>query len=789
MEAAANRGSSYTSASRIHPLGWILNLFSNVWFGVILAFLLFVYCSIGSALPAVRQHEWLEMTEFEWFHWWPFNLVVLLFTATMVVITVRRIPLRPINAGVWMIHAGIVTLVLGSYVYFTAKVEGDAPVFRRHIRIDVPGQDRPQGLVAMPGNETRVAVGPDVWRFRVQSTHAAWPILSEEHQGETAYSVNVMVTPPNGETFIRQLLAGYEQYTEDVLPGQGRAIKAIGKPLVHEDLKLTLDYEPQTYFHVMDTWALYVRRVGETEWVQRPIHGLPRYNDHVPTRDLVFSEPNPPLKLRSLDVPVPPAGEQDPLAGANVHITSYLRFAHMERRWREGGDRLNPVISVSLVAPGSRDEKFELAALDRTHNITDNGLVQFTWLDSAAALDTLPTNASPMLQIAVPDASLDKEIVLNNQTVVGREGAFVELEGTDFAYRVITLQDNLVLPGRTRPVSIAMVEIRTPEKTFRRWVADTPELTRDIHGEGADPHALDTQDPDPRIRMSYRPQTAPLIFAAYPGGVHLVFNSPDGRMLSQPVTVGEIVPVVAGLGVRVDGLWANAVSEMRPYVVPPERRQRDARETFSMIRLEVDSGSEVQTQWVPFNSYALPNEQYAYSGRFAYSPIPFRAPNGQRVEVVFSRERRPLPAPIALEDFALATHLGGYTGAALTIRNYISHLRFWDNGRWTEPVAIAVNNPTDFGGFWYFQSMWDRPQSNDPTGGMNYTGLGVGNRKGVYVQLFGCCLATVGMIFAFYVKPLMKRRRSSAQRARISGEQSAETSSSGLRSMGRPVTV
>jgi hypothetical protein len=41
---------------------------------------------------------------------------------------------------------------------------------------------------------------------------------------------------------------------------------------------------------------------------------------------------------------------------------------------------------------------------------------------------------------------------------------------------------------------------------------------------------------------------------------------------------------------------------------------------------------------------------------------------------------------------------------------------------------------------------------------MNYTGLGVGNRNGVYVQLFGCCLAVIGMIHAFYLRPILKRR-------------------------------
>ena len=111
-----------------------------------------------------------------------------------------------------------------------------------------------------------------------------------------------------------------------------------------------------------------------------------------------------------------------------------------------------------------------------------------------------------------------------------------------------------------------------------------------------------------------------------------------------------------------------------------------------------------------------------------------------------------MPSPVALEDFALDTHVGGYTGSQLTIRNYVSRLRFLDAGAWTDVTRVAVNAPTEFGGYWYFQSTWDPPPRGNPTGGMNFTGLGVGNRNGVYVQLAGCCLSVAGMIYAFYVK-------------------------------------
>jgi len=155
------------------------------------------------------------------------------------------------------------------------------------------------------------------------------------------------------------------------------------------------------------------------------------------------------------------------------------------------------------------------------------------------------------------------------------------------------------------------------------------------------------------------------------------------------------------------------------------------------------------------------NEQYAYGGRFVYAPARFVAADGTPVEVVFSRQRRSLPFPIAMEDFELDTHIGGYSGQVSTIRNYVSRLRFQKGDAWSAPAPIAVNAPTEFGGYWYFQSMWDRPPNEAPGAGMNYTGLGIGNRNGVHVQLAGCCIMVSGMFFAFYVKPVLKRRRRS----------------------------
>ena len=125
-------------------------------------------------------------------------------------------------------------------------------------------------------------------------------LRSGADQGKRAYSVNVLVTGP-GQRYIRQLIAGYPAYTEDMVFTDDRAqpvkraVKVSGKPTVDERLFLALDYAPADSFYLKNdlekSWALYVRRPGDAKWVERPIVGLPLYNDSVPELGEVFVGP------------------------------------------------------------------------------------------------------------------------------------------------------------------------------------------------------------------------------------------------------------------------------------------------------------------------------------------------------------------------------------------------------------------------------------------------------------------------------------------------------------------
>ena len=90
----------------------------------------------------------------------------------------------------------------------------------------------------------------------------------------------------------------------------------------------------------------------------------------------------------------------------------------------------------------------------------------------------------------------------------------------------------------------------------------------------------------------------------------------------------------------------------------------------------------------------------------------------------------------------------------------MSRVRFGGSaGEWGPVTTVKSNHPAEFGGYWFFQSMWDRPEPSLRYGGMAHTGLGVGNREGVFVMLTGTLMMIVGMMYAFYVKPVLRRRR------------------------------
>ena len=788
------------------PAGALLDLFSNVKFGIWLMAILFVYSSIGSAgvvypdlaggasifsaegwaHDQMRQWRGLEMTEFEWFHWWPFDLMMALIAANITVTTLRRIPFKPVNYGVWMIHAGILVLIAGSWIYFGTKVEGDAPVARRKVVATLvstadDGTETRETVdfLAAPGTRFTAGAGAARTDFEVTMVDPAWELLTGDDKGKRVYSVTVSVER-GGRRFMRQLLAGKPELNEDLVftddPEQPmkRAVKITGKPLIDESLVMDLDYEPQRWFYLRNelvkSWALYVRRPGERAWTERPIDGLPMYNDYIGDRSLVFDgEGAREIPLDPLEIRVPAVASDDPFPDIDFEVTGYLRYAFARSRFVEGpaGGARNPVAFLRIASDRGQSADYRLVANDPERAVADGGLLRMVDLRDEAGLDAVLRQ--PTITVRIPAADIEVREVIRDVTAANPDAPFIEIKGSEtdggapYAYRVVNVRDGVPVAGRT--VSLAIVEIRTPRGVFRRWVFDEPALTRDVLEEDAsDAHGA-PKIADASIEVGYEPgggtALVTLVNGPEPGRARLV-----AAIGSEP-TVADIAPRVpvalaGGVTVTLEELMPHALLESKPLVVPRAQRQRDAMEIFSQILVAPEGGA---SQWIPFNRWTFDSPEEVLR-KSPYEPRRVRLADGREAEILFGRQRLPLGTEVALEEFVLTSHMGGFTGEQGSIRNYTSMLRFRDAGdaSWSEPAPVRVNEPVEHDGLWYFQAQWDPPDSARAEGerasrGLNYTVLGVGNRNGVYTQLLGCAIAVAGMLYAFYVKPVIKRRR------------------------------
>ncbi len=107
----------------LKSLKWIYqHTLNSVWFGITMMVLVGLYIAVGSGMTSVRAA--FEMSDLEFFAAWPLKLLMVLLVLNLTCVTLERIPLTPPRYGVWCVHAGIITLILGMATYYNRKIEG-----------------------------------------------------------------------------------------------------------------------------------------------------------------------------------------------------------------------------------------------------------------------------------------------------------------------------------------------------------------------------------------------------------------------------------------------------------------------------------------------------------------------------------------------------------------------------------------------------------------------------------------------------------------------------------------
>jgi hypothetical protein len=145
---------------------------------------------------------------------------------------------------------------------------------------------------------------------------------------------------------------------------------------------------------------------------------------------------------------------------------------------------------------------------------------------------------------------------------------------------------------------------------------------------------------------------------------------------------------------------------------------------------------------------------------------------------------RDMPARVRLDNFELVKYPGATENSTMH-RDFKSTVTITDWTTRAEHVDTAhMNNPIYFGKAPYVPSFlnflsaryWTLFQAQWDPNGQRFTVLGVGNRPGVVIMTLGCILMTIGLMYAFYVKPIIieRMKKAAIEKAKAKGKISSE---------------
>jgi len=688
----------------------------------------------------VRRLPGMEMSELEFYSWWPLPLVLLLFVINMITATVRRIEFTFPNIGVLTVHSGIVLIALGSVYYSGQKLEGDVLL-----------------QAGAPTQGGRLTPGPFERAFYDNTR-----VVLYARQGG------------NWEQRPLRDVPRYNDYGLDVAPGE-TAIDHSSHAHGAEDRSLPpLDIAvPDSPLDLVDE-DIRFRLVGyasyaepEEDWVRAP----------APSR----APANPLRRVAFLTTMPRPDGTVDP-------DEPVFRFTVL------------PTLPAHRVVDGPQSP----VAIEYTIGMSDE---RFRDL-----LEPMPEGAQHAIVVEVPDAGGGGVF---RGVYAAAPGATIEVGETGYRLEVQDVLPQppfpIITPGyRGATSSVALVHVTPPGgEPFTRYVYHRyPEINQDMLGPGPDGRPV-RRDADPGIRISYVDASKMLqvYFDETPEGrTRAIVRTSDGRVRVEPnLESGTFADAMQGISLRVDTRWDHAERFERPVIVPEHERDRNAvgNHQQAMLAVEVSAprpvtdpgpGEWSTVVWVPFSQYLHLDDSLQRS---------VSLPDGRTVDLAFGRLQHPLPGfAISLVDFEMITY--DHRGAprdyqsAIDVHPSVGGLEPYRHVaklnaplrapfHWSQERSLAANlvgrlvsalSPRQFK---FSQAGWDRgtwtqtqqlvDQGRLEQPYVRFTILQVGNNPGIHVIALGGICMGVGIPWAFYIKPLiMKRRKRMIQEALARGE-------------------
>lgn len=741
----------------------VIRLFSSITFGVILLALIFAYSSVVSAVAPLRYA--IEMTEMHVFQHWIFALLVALFCITLSVATWRRIRWNVTNLGVLTVHSGLLILIGGSTAYFWGKVEGDvlllAPSLQL-VRVDDPHN---------PLLELHAEVGQ------------SWQTSSPAIGGTLRFEVIATSGEPLRKVRAATVRIRLGEQERDVTLTAAQPATPIGGILA---LQLRPS-QAATHFVDRDAAALYWRTIDEPDEQMRcaQLPQLPMYLERFlpgahPIRDTIGREvqshrTRPEVRLLGLTLPTtmferwripvavaadspqwpfgaPPAGA--PVLPFDITISGYLpvvRGFAPRATASPLAQEPNPGVNVRFATEsGHRD--FSLFSADPALSVTESDSpLEFVWVRDETEREAAVRSRSGPHELTVRVANPPV-----TQTFAVVEGQTVQIDGTPYELTVRGFDPRWSPMGaaggaaRNATCPAAFVQVNSGIRRFTRAVparAGIPAQDSDDRGAWQPTGTIDAN-----LTLEYRSSPAGLLrIVAGPGdgaaaNPELVAFMPSGRAQRNPLTVGGTSAVLlAGerLDVTIEGLFERAMIERVPVVEAPERRRVGGERALSAVRLELAGRGEHadwrRTQWCMFSDY--PQDPVR--------PLLVDGPDGRSWVLVYSRQAHPLGGALSLDKLSVRFR-PGRTSVDWWRSDYLAQA----DGGAPVPANVHTNQTHVFNGWTLFQAS---APGNEPY--FRFTVLGVGNRRGIWPMTIGCVLITLGSLYAFYIKPLLLRRR------------------------------
>lgn len=729
----------------------------------------------------LRRLPGMEMTELEFYGWWPFVVVLWLFVINMAVATVRRIEFRIEYLGVLTVHSGIITLALGSAYYSAAKQEGNMLLWL----IDPVSQS--------------MDVPPPAEHGFFDNTQT---VLRVSQRGIAGNPAGVRLVNQSGGVLEEQrLINGLPRYNEYNLGAlDGVVGRVMQPPIAPTDHGRTLDIAVPSNLP----------------------EGLPRaIDDDLRVRIVGYAPYAEENRAWMLEDPSPYHGTQ----------TQPVRFVTVSAK-RTGDDGQVETREFPELALRPRDVNERSAML--LQNLFEihysEGLSDERWADLKRPMPDQGAGGSG--QELASASALHVRLGDVERTVPVVEGRQVQIGSPLWTIMVVSMRAQPTvahLPeGYERVVTPEVVLRVTPPgtgeaaKPFDRYLFPrAPELNADAPAgqpldlaHGPKPtldqrigiQHLDTASVQVYIDEVTTGEADPLVRAI----VRLPSVKPQeftGLRTGGTIPVG--VPITITLGAR----HAHGERLTVPLVVPRQGRDSetgDHRKALVAVELSrVDEAGRVDwstRRWLPFSPFR---------SMAPGASVPIAVPDGREVRVAFGRLYRPWSdMAVRLKDFEMtpyphSTQARDFRSdlmVAIPPRDAEARARAGHVATAADPFARAtpftvieastsLNEPLlltppfawddrapwgmnavrwlgyQLGAtrFKFSQSGWDqegwtRTKAAADRGEMErplvrWTILGVGNNPGIYIIAAGAVMMSVGIPYAFYVKPWIVQRR------------------------------